>query len=195
MNGSLTPEEKAMLLRLARAALDCAARRTALPPLESETLSERLCLPGASFVTLTRAGALRGCIGTLTPSLPLAEDVLLHAAAAAREDYRFEPVAPEETPEIEIEVSVLTEPAPLEHAGVDDLVRRLRPGVDGVILTCGAHRATFLPQVWTRVPDPRAFLGLLSEKAGLPPEGWRRDDARIQTYQVESFHESQAPPD
>lgn len=195
MNETLTLHEKSTLLRLARAGLEGAARRAPLPRLEAEALPDRLRRTGASFVTLTRAGALRGCIGTLTPSLPLAQDVLLHAAAAAQEDYRFAPVAPEEAPEIEIEVSVLSEPAPLEHAGPDDLLQRLRPGIDGVILTCGARRATFLPQVWRKVSDPRAFLSLLSEKAGLPTDGWRRDDVHIQIYQVESFHEGQAPPD
>jgi AmmeMemoRadiSam system protein A len=124
--------------------------------------------------------------------MPLAQDVVEHARAAATEDFRFYPVRPEEARALEIEISVLSEPAPLAYTHPDDLFTLLRPGVDGVILVSGRHRATFLPQVWEKVPSPALFLDMLCEKAGLPRRAWRTGHPDILTYQVESFHESVA---
>ncbi len=186
-------EAQQMLLRLARQALEAAASDRRLPALDAERLPPALRLPGASFVTLTKAGALRGCIGALQATTSLAEDVREHALAAATEDYRFIPVQPDEVGEIEIEVSILTDPQPLAYDRPEDLLRLLRPGLDGVILTSGARRATFLPQVWEKVPDPELFLRMLCEKAGLRPDAWRRGDLQVLTYQVESFHEGSKP--
>ena len=115
MEGSLSDEEKKTLLLLARQALITAANGESLKPLNLDDMPQRLRVPGASFVTLTRGGLLRGCIGTLKEQLPLADDVRQHAVAAALSDYRFPSVKPEEVEEIEIEVSVLTTPQPLEY--------------------------------------------------------------------------------
>jgi AmmeMemoRadiSam system protein A len=128
----------------------------------------------------------------LQASLPLVEDVVVHARAAATEDFRFAPVRPDEAAGIEIEISILSEPAPFEYRDAQDLMARLRPGVDGVILVSGLHRATFLPQVWEKVPHASRFLDLLCEKAGLPPRAWRTAHPDILTYQVQSFHETTA---
>jgi AmmeMemoRadiSam system protein A len=194
MSAPLTSQEKQVLMRLAREALQAAVTGSRLPPLDLKGFSERLGSPGATFVTLTRRGALRGCIGALQAQIPLAEDVRQHAVAAALDDFRFPPVQPNELDQIEIEVSVLTEPEPLRYDGPEDLIRRLRPDVDGVILTSGAHRATFLPQVWEKVPAPELFLDMLCEKAGLPDNSWREGHLQVSTYQVESFHETEVPP-
>lgn len=181
--------DQATLLRLARQALETAVRGEPFPPLDMQGLSESLCAPRATFVTLTRRGALRGCIGVLQAQLPLAEDVREHAVAAALQDFRFPPVRPEEVGDIDIEISILTPPRPLEYDQPEDLLTLLRPGTDGVIIESGLHRATFLPQVWEKVPDAQSFLTMLCEKAALPGQAWRKGVLKVYTYQVQSFHE------
>lgn len=188
----LTVEEKRILLRLARQALEDGVRGRPLPPLDLQALTPTLRAPGASFVTLTRHGELRGCIGTLQAYRPLAEDVRRHAVAAALEDYRFPPVQPEELAEIAIEISRLTAPEAVEYDAPEDLLRLLRPGVDGVVLRYGSRRATFLPQVWEKLPDPEMFLSQLCLKMGAPPDLWRRERLTVERYQVEEFHEGEA---
>lgn len=190
MNPPLSPEEKTLLLKLARQSLEAAVRGQPLPSLDLAALPEALRQPGASFVTLTlKDGALRGCVGALEAHQPLAEDVRQHAVEAALEDYRFSPVEPAELPQIEIEISRLTSPQDLEYAAPEDLPTHLRPHIDGVTLMDGWRRATFLPQVWDKVPDPEEFLYHLCDKMGAPPNLWRRKKLRVQTYQVEEFHE------
>jgi len=189
MESSLSSDEKKTLLLLARQALTTAANGELLEPLNLDDMPQRLRAPGASFVTLTRDGLLRGCIGTLKKQLPLADDVRQHTVAAALSDYRFPPVKPEEVDEIEIEVSVLTTPQHLEYKHPDELPKLLRPGIDGVIVTHGNNRGTFLPQVWEKVPDTETFLAMLCEKAFLPHDAWRQGHLEFLTYQVESFHE------
>jgi AmmeMemoRadiSam system protein A len=190
MESHLSDDEKKTLLLLARQALIAATNGDPLEPLNLDNLTPRLRMPGASFVTLTRGGLLRGCIGTLKKQLPLADDVRQHAVAAALSDYRFPPVQPDEIDEIEIEVSVLTTPEPLEYKHPDELPKLLRPGIDGVIVTHGNNRGTFLPQVWEKVPDAETFLGMLCEKAFLPQDAWRQGHLEFLIYQVESFHET-----
>jgi hypothetical protein len=164
-------------------------RGEVLPPLNLQALPPALSQPGASFVTLTHHGNLRGCVGALEPYQPLAEDVREHAIAAALQDYRFPPVQPAELPDIKIEISRLTLPQDLEYASPVDLPSRLRPGVDGVTLMDGRRRATFLPQVWEKLPDAPTFLNHLCYKMGASEDLWRRKMLRVQTYQVEEFHE------
>lgn len=190
MAESLTDEEKELLLKLARQALTEGVGGTPLQPLDLEKLPESLRQPGATFVTLTRHGELRGCVGTLEAYQPLAEDVREHALAAALADYRFPPVTPEELPELEIEISRLTQPQLLEYKDGEDLLQRLRPGVDGVILRDGPLRATFLPQVWEKLPDTAQFLDHLCAKMGAEPGIWRYKKIKVYTYQVEEFHET-----
>lgn len=185
----LTSEERQTLLKIARQGVVVAVRGQPTQAIPLEGLTPRLAAPGASFVTLTHKGELRGCIGGLQARYPLAEDVHQHAMAAALKDYRFEPVRSDEVNEIEIEISVLNTPEPLAPASPDELVERLRPGIDGVILISGPYRATFLPQVWEKLPDPTHFLDTLCNKAGVAPDTWRRAEAELFTYQVESFHE------
>ena len=185
----LTTEEKGTLLRLARQALEMGVRGQALPPLDLESIPVRLQEQGVSFVTLTIEGKLRGCIGALEPSQPLADDVREHAIAAALQDYRFPNVTPEELSQIEIEVSRLTIPVPLDYSTSEDLLNKLRPGIDGVLLRDGVRRATFLPQVWEKIPGPAEFLDNLCYKMGAEADLWRKKHLDVSIYQVEEFHE------
>ena len=160
-----------------------------LPPLDASVLTPRLREKGASFVTLTENGQLRGCIGALEPYQSLAEDVRQHALSAALEDPRFPPVNEREVDTINIEVSRLTRPVPLQYKDADDLLSRLRPHVDGVILRDAFRRATFLPQVWEKIPDPAEFLDNLCYKMGANPDLWRKKHLEVLIYQVDEFHE------
>src|SRR5512134_2418944 len=133
MQDTLTHEEQQILLRLAREAITLRVQGMKLPRLDLASLPERLREHAATFITLTLRGALRGCIGALEPYQPLAEDVREHAAAAALEDPRFAPVSESELSAIEIEVSRLTRPVPLEYTDADHLLSKLKPHVDGGI--------------------------------------------------------------
>jgi AmmeMemoRadiSam system protein A len=189
MKDQLTPEERDILLQLARQGVEAAACGLELEPLDLQALPPALVQPGAAFVTLTRLGQLRGCVGTLEASQPLAVCVREHGVAAALHDYRFPPVRPEELAEIEIEVSRLTLPRELPYECPEDLLAGLKPGVDGVILRDGMRRATFLPQVWEKLPEPALFLSHLCEKMGADPFLWQRRRLQVSVYQVEMFHE------
>ncbi|MBF0629249.1 MAG: AmmeMemoRadiSam system protein B [Magnetococcales bacterium] len=140
--------------------------------------------PGACFVTLTERGALRGCIGSLVAHRSLAEDLLGNGMAAATQDPRFPPVRAQDLAGIAIEVSLLSAPQPFPHRDGEELIRLLKPGIHGVILTKQGRRATFLPQVWEQLPDPVDFLSHLCRKAGLDGACWRQG-AEIQVYTVE----------
>ena len=189
MDDKLTPEEKQILLKIARQALEAGVRGKPLPSLDQFALTPPLLADGASFVTLTTGGDLRGCIGALEPYQPLSADVREHAVAAALEDYRFPNVQASELDQIEIEVSRLTMPVPLKYTDSSDLLAKLRPGVDGVILRDSFRRATFLPQVWEKIPDKAEFLANLCYKMGAAPDTWQRKHLDVLVYQVEEFHE------
>ena len=193
MNEYLTEAEKQTLLRLAREALESSVRGKDLPPVDPAALTPLLRAEGASFVTLSMHGQLRGCIGALQPYQPLYEDVREHAVAAALQDTRFSPVRPSELAHINIEVSRLTMPQALTYKDADDLLAKLRPGIDGVILRDGRQRATFLPQVWAQIPDKRDFLGQLCLKMGASANLWQLKHIEVQIYQVEECHEQDKP--
>jgi AmmeMemoRadiSam system protein A len=185
----LSAADKSYLLVLARESIARAVGREPLPEISFSSLSPDLQKVGASFVTLTQNGALRGCIGALEAYQPLVEDVREHAVGAAQEDYRFPPVQPTEVPGIRIEISLLTIPHALEYFDAEDLIQKLHPGVDGVILRDGGRRATFLPQVWEQVPNPEEFLSHLCLKMGTGRDLWRQKNLGVQIYQVEEFHD------
>jgi AmmeMemoRadiSam system protein A len=132
---------------------------------------------------------LRGCIGSLEATQALVMDVWEHAAAAALDDYRFMPVRSEELSLLHIEISRLTRPIPLEYEQPENLPDLLHPNLDGVVLRDGLHRATFLPQVWEKIPDPCAFLSHLCQKMGASSELWRRRKLQVEIYHVEKIHE------
>ncbi len=185
----LTPVEGQWLLRLAREALEAGVRGQALPPVSAD-LPPRLWEPGAAFVTLRTkdTGRLRGCIGSIVATRPLVEDVRAHAVDAALHDPRFQPVTPAELPHLALEVSYLTPLQPLTYISPEDLLAKLRPGVDGVLLRDGWRQATFLPQVWHSLPDPASFLTHLCMKMGAEPTCWQRP-LEVFTYQVQAFQE------
>jgi AmmeMemoRadiSam system protein A len=153
---------------------------------DPERFSGRLREPGAAFVTLHRSGELRGCIGHLEATQPLVLDVADNAFAAAFRDPRFGPLAQWELDGLELDISVLTPPAPLEFRDEADLVRRLRPGTDGLILEDQGHRGTFLPTVWESLPEPERFLAQLKRKAGLPTTHWS-PTLKVFRYETETF--------
>lgn len=142
----------------------------------------------ASFVTLTKSGHLRGCIGSLQAHRRLLDDVKANAHAAAFRDPRFQPLSAAEYNETSIEISLLSALSPLQFQDEQDALSQLRPGIDGIVLQCGHNRGTFLPQVWESLPGPQQFLGELKRKAGLSPDFWS-DDIRLFRYHVDKFTE------
>jgi AmmeMemoRadiSam system protein A len=185
----LTNEEKKFLLKLAREVLEKRILGQPFESIDMKTVPQKLQEMGASFVTLKKDGRLRGCIGTLEPYQSLVEDVCEHVISAAFLDYRFPPLILEELQDITIGISRLTKPEKLDYVNPDDLLRSLRPGIDGVVLRDGSKRATFLPQVWEKIPNPEDFLSHLCNKMGVPANTWRQKKVEVLIYKVEDFNE------
>ncbi|MDT3708322.1 MAG: AmmeMemoRadiSam system protein B [Thiobacillus sp.] len=177
-------EKGATLLKLARAEIGSKLWEGAAKSINAAWLQE----PGASFVTLTREGELRGCIGTLEAHRPLGSDVRANAVAAAFHDPRFRPLSRSEFDDIRVEVSLLSASEPLAVADEAAALAALRPHVDGVVFEYGRHRSTFLPQVWEQLPDPNEFLAYLKRKAGLPMDFWA-EQVRLSRYTVTKWKE------
>ena len=173
-----------VLVRLARAAMERALGLPVSFSLSAPWLNQ----VAAVFVTLTRDGALRGCIGSLTAHRALALDVAENAVAAALRDPRFAAVTALELTALNVEVSLLTVPVALAFDSEADALAQLRPHLDGVIFEASGRRSTFLPQVWEQIPEPRAFLAALKEKAGLPANYWGAD-VKLSHYWVAKFTE------
>ena len=176
------------LLALARQAI---AHRLGRGPEPAIPDDPRLREKGATFVTLTMDGELRGCVGSLRRSRALGEDVIHNAVAAAMEDPRFPPLSAAEFDALTVEVSLLSEPEFLEFSGEQGLLAQLRPGEDGLIIFSGCRSATFLPQVWEQLPEPQQFLAALKHKAGLPTN---REVAGLMAarYHVQKWKETEA---
>ncbi|NJM44028.1 MAG: AmmeMemoRadiSam system protein A [Brachymonas sp.] len=185
---SITASQGQQLVQLARSSL---AQHLLGATSDSFDLSAFQAL-GASFVTLTKAGQLRGCIGSLQAHRPLAQDVQANALAAALHDPRFPQVTAEELPNLHVEVSVLTAPERLQHVNESHALWQLRPGIDGLIFEATVNgqnfRSTYLPQVWEQIPEPRAFLAHLKVKAGLPFDFWS-NEVKLSRYEVQKFEE------
>jgi AmmeMemoRadiSam system protein B/AmmeMemoRadiSam system protein A len=188
---SFSEPERKSLLEWARRVLVSAAAdpNSALAEVVATELPAKFREKKACFVTLTKDGELRGCIGHLEPQEALYLAVRDNARNAALRDPRFPEVKPDEVPKIKIEISVLTEPKPLSFESPEDLLRKLQPHMDGVVLRIGMHRATFLPQVWAQLPDKVEFLNRLSQKAGCESSAWRGKDTGVSIYHVECFEE------
>jgi AmmeMemoRadiSam system protein A len=177
----------ASVLPIARAAI---ARELDVA-LEADRSAPWLADPGASFITLKKDGALRGCIGSIEATRSLLVDVEHNAVAAAFRDPRFPALRTVELTAITIEVSLLTVAVPLAGIALEShATAKLRPGIDGVILQLGARRATFLPQVWESLPDPFDFLAELKKKAGLAFDFWS-PELRLSLYQVQKWSEAE----
>lgn len=181
--------EKQFLLSLARLTLTEAVINGRPLQVDPASVPPRLAERKGCFVTLTRDGQLRGCIGNIMPTKMLYQAVVENAFLAALHDRRFTPVRKDELEQIEIEVSILTVPRSLAFNSPEDLLEKLRPGVDGVVLRVGDASATYLPQVWSQIPDKHEFLSKLSEKAGLAPDAWRGRNVHIEVYQDEVLRE------
>ena len=182
----LTEGQGKVLLELARKTIS--ERLAGTPPPEQPQESVYL-EKAATFVTLKIAGQLRGCIGNLQPVGTIWEGIRDNAMNAAFHDHRFSPLKPEELSKVHMDLSILSPPVVLDYKDTEDLLRKLRPGVDGVILRDGRHSATFLPQVWEQLPTPELFLNRLCAKAGLRGDAWREKTMEIQTYFVQCFEE------
>lgn len=169
---AVSPQGAEALLTIARASIQHGLDVGEPLPVDLDELPEPLVRPGASFVTLQREGALRGCIGSFEAYRPLAVDVAHNAYAAAFRDPRFPPLSPPELAGLELHLSLLGPPVPLAVATEGELLTALRPGVDGLILEDGGRRALFLPQVWQQLREPADFVTHLKRKAGLPGDYW-----------------------
>lgn len=186
--------EQKQLLSIARQTLIAASHGKSPPSIDEETLPAALQAERACFVTLRHhvTHELRGCTGVLVARHPLAMEVVVTTRQTALNDPRFPSVEASEVDDLHIEVSVLTPMKALEYRDAKDLMLKLRPLVDGVTLQYEHFRATFLPQVWERVPDPNNFLNLLCRKMGVEQQLWRKVKMNVFIYQTiiieEPFH-------
>jgi AmmeMemoRadiSam system protein A len=185
----LTEEEGAYLVETAKKTIQKALFNPKDKSEPESVSSPKFQERRGTFVTLTINGALRGCIGHIIPQESLIEGVRVNAMNAAFRDPRFRPLGQNEFEKIKIEVSILTEPKPLAYTDANDLLSKLRPETDGLIIRQGYHQATFLPQVWEQLPNKRDFLTHLCLKAGLSGEAWIYDKLEVHTYQVQAFEE------
>ena len=180
------PDLGRALLTIARSAIGA---ELGLRPIANASHTA-LTQPAATFVTLKLADDLRGCIGSLEPRRPLADDVAANARAAAFADPRFAPLRHRELEVTSIEVSLLSPTEALPFATGEELFAQVVPGTDGIVLEAGGRHATFLPQVWDVLPDPRDFFGELVRKAGLPASH-PIERCRVLRYRVQKWSEAQ----
>ncbi|MEM7058998.1 MAG: AmmeMemoRadiSam system protein B [Pseudomonadota bacterium] len=185
----LSPSHRATALRVARQALESRANRGKPPAINLDSFPAPLQGIAPAFVTLTQNGRLRGCIGSLQGHQPLAQDILSNAVKAGFEDPRFKAITAPEIANTQIEIAILSAPAPMSFTDQNDLLGQLRPGQDGLILRSGRHRGTFLPKVWDNLDTPEKFFNGLKVKAGLPNDHWS-DDLQVLRYIAESFAET-----
>lgn len=187
MQSHITKEQGDVLLRLARATI--AEQLGRRPEGKGAVEDPALQVECGTFVTLKINDQLRGCIGNLEPVGSIVEGIRRNALNAAFHDYRFSALTAEELAQVHIDISILTRPQPLAYRDGADLIAKLRPGVDGVILRLGRCSATFLPQVWEQLPRAEDFLGHLCRKAGLADTAWLKSHPEVETYQVQCFEE------
>jgi AmmeMemoRadiSam system protein A len=182
----LSAAQRILLLQLARASIAHGLTHGRPVAVALHDYPEQLRVPGASFVTLHRQGQLRGCVGSLEARLPLVEDIAINAYAAAFHDPRFPSLRPAELDELTLHIAILQPAQALTFHSEADLLAQLRPGIDGLILQDGTHRATFLPAVWEGLPERHEFLTQLKRKAGLRQDHWS-DNIQAWRYTTESF--------
>ena len=190
---NITEEQGLRLVKLARRTI--AAKLGTLAEADKVVPDRDLADPAfrekrGTFVTLKTKGQLRGCMGCLAPSESILEGIQRNAINAAFNDPRFPALTSIELEQAEIDISILTNPQELEYSGGNDLLEKLRPNIDGVIISKGLARSTFLPQVWDQLPRTEDFLAHLCKKAGLSPDEWTKGKLAVSIYQVQYFHES-----
>lgn len=181
---NFTEDEKKILLAVADAAIKFGLKNHRALKINLENYPKKLQENGACFVTLEINNQLRGCIGSLIAHQPLIIDVADNAYNAAFRDPRFMPLSEDEYPEITKHISVLTKPELMHFTSEDDLLRQIRPNVDGLILTENGYCGTFLPSVWEELPDKKLFLMHLKLKAGLSENYWS-DTIKVERYTTE----------
>jgi AmmeMemoRadiSam system protein A len=179
-------EQRRQLTELARRSIAHGVAHGRPLEVDPADYPESLREPRACFVTLNEGGELRGCIGSIEARRPLVQDVAENAYAAAFEDPRFARLAKEELDGLEIHISVLTVPQLMRFDSEQDLLRQVRPGIDGLIIRDGFHRGTFLPSVWESLPRAQDFLRHLKLKAGMTPDYWS-DSISVERYTTESW--------
>ncbi|MBW2975983.1 AmmeMemoRadiSam system protein B [Candidatus Woesearchaeota archaeon] len=185
----LTKEEQKFLLKLARDTLESYLKTGKKPDIGKTKLTPALKQVQGCFTTLNKNHDLRGCIGHILPQEELYKCVMDNAISAALHDPRFEPVKYDELKDIKIEISALTVPKKLSFSSGEDLKKKLRPMVDGVVLKQGWRQSTYLPQVWEQLPDKEEFLSSLCTKGGMKPDCWEDTKTEVQTYQAFVFEE------
>jgi AmmeMemoRadiSam system protein A len=186
----LNKEEQVFLLNLAKKSIQhYLAKKKFLKIKPNELPSEKLKEKFGTFVSLSKNGKLRGCIGHIYPVNPVFLDVIQNAVAAAFCDNRFSPLEEGELSETKVEISVLTKPRKLIFSSPQELLKKIKPNIDGVIINIENQQATFLPQVWGQIPDKRNFLSHLCMKVGFPPNTWERSFVEVYVYQVQFFHD------
>ncbi|MEC9341046.1 MAG: AmmeMemoRadiSam system protein B [Pseudomonadota bacterium] len=185
-NRTVAPDDRERLHRIARESIRHGLARGCAAQPDPARFPAALSRHGASFVTLKKAGELRGCVGSLEAVRSVVEDVAHNAWAAAFADPRFPAVTREETRHLALHISLLGEKERLHFEDEAELLRQLRPGTDGLVIREGARRATFLPQVWAALSEPEGFLHHLKMKAGMPDGHWS-DRIEAWRYTVEEF--------
>jgi len=183
---NLSIEDKNTLLDIARQSIEYGLKNNTPLPVDIGSYSHTLQTHCATFVTLNLNHQLRGCIGTLEAYQPLVKDVADHAYAAAFNDHRFTPVTTDEQGQLDIHISILTPAEAMNVKSEEDLISQLQPGIDGLILKAGKHKATFLPSVWESLPDKYVFIQHLKLKAGLDKHFWS-NDIQLQRYHTLSI--------
>lgn len=186
VTGALSEDERNQLLALAKNSIRHGLQHATPLSIDPIAYSEALRQWRASFVTLLKQGALRGCIGHLEATRPVVLDVVENAFAAAFGDPRFPALAADEFPLLTIHISILSAAEPITFTSESELIEQLQPGVDGLILETGMQRGTFLPTVWSQLPDPKAFLRQLKLKAGLSANYWS-EEIKVSRYTTETF--------
>lgn len=179
-------EEREILLNLAKDSIKHGLKHNKPLPIKLSEYSKHLIEFKASFVTLELDGELRGCIGSLEAYQPLVSDVVQNAYAAAFQDPRFLRVTENEYPKLSIHISILSKPEPIDFISEEDLISKLRPGIDGLIIIEFGQRGTFLPTVWESLKDAKTFLQHLKIKTGLPMDYWS-DTIRVERYTTETI--------
>lgn len=181
-----SPSQRESLLQLARDAIRYSLDNGKPLLIDPDDYEEALREQRACFVTLHLNGQLRGCIGSLEAYRPLVEDIAHNAFAAAFRDPRFSPLTEAEFEQITLDLSILTPPEEISFNSEQELLQKIRPGIDGLIIEDMGRRGTFLPSVWEQLPDKVQFLQHLKLKAGLPPQHWS-DTLKMSRYETESF--------
>ena len=195
MTDKLSKKDGELLLKLARQTILRKFGQEDEEPesLKTEVSKKILEEKRGIFVSLHKKRDLRGCIGNIEPVKTVFEGVMDNAKHAAFNDSRFSPLSYEELKDTSIEVSILTRPEVVDYADAEDLIAKIRPDIDGVMIKKHYHSATFLPQVWKQLKDPKIFLKHRCMKAGLSSDEWQSGDLIVSTYQVQSFEDSFTP--